>query len=414
MSAAIDHLSLYRLPWSLADNAISWLEPTSACNLNCTGCYRETAGGKHKTAEEVRADLELFKALRKSDAMSLSGGDPLVYPDPAGLVRMVRDMGWKPILNTNGAALTPSLLAALKKAGVYGFTFHIDTTQKGQRPGIEAETETDLNDLRLHYAKMVSEAGGIACSFNATITSNNIHEVPEIIRFSQNHADIIHTQVFIQYRSPVLTGDFDFYALGKPVTFDKTYKATELDEGRMTFSEDIVDKIREADPLYEPNSFLNGTANPRSFKWLLANRIVLNGRVMGYVTPRFMEVTQTLKHLFTGTYYSYASPAVLKRGKLFSFLTGLFDRQMMKIWLRIAGRTLRNPLNLFRRAWIQSIMIIQPIHIEPDGDQDMCDACPDITPYKGKLVWSCRLEELRQHGAFVLSVPVKKDPDARP
>ncbi len=35
---AVDHRRLYRLPWSLPDNAISWLEPTSACNLSCDGC----------------------------------------------------------------------------------------------------------------------------------------------------------------------------------------------------------------------------------------------------------------------------------------------------------------------------------------------------------------------------------------
>ena len=32
------HLDLYRLPWTLADNAISWLEPTAICNLACDGC----------------------------------------------------------------------------------------------------------------------------------------------------------------------------------------------------------------------------------------------------------------------------------------------------------------------------------------------------------------------------------------
>ena len=34
----LDHRELYRLPWSLPDNSISWLEPTAACNLACLGC----------------------------------------------------------------------------------------------------------------------------------------------------------------------------------------------------------------------------------------------------------------------------------------------------------------------------------------------------------------------------------------
>jgi len=33
--------SLYRLPWTMPDNGITWLEPTSQCNLSCYGCYRK-------------------------------------------------------------------------------------------------------------------------------------------------------------------------------------------------------------------------------------------------------------------------------------------------------------------------------------------------------------------------------------
>ncbi|MBI5808781.1 MAG: hypothetical protein HZA74_10320 [Ignavibacteriales bacterium] len=31
----VNHRDLYRLPWTLPDNAISWLEPTAMCNLAC-------------------------------------------------------------------------------------------------------------------------------------------------------------------------------------------------------------------------------------------------------------------------------------------------------------------------------------------------------------------------------------------
>jgi hypothetical protein len=37
----------------------------------------------------------------------------------------------------------------------------------------------------------------------------------------------------------------------------------------------------------------------------------------------------------------------------------------------------------------------------------MCDSCPDITVHDGKLMWSCRLEEVKNFGAFVQTVPVK-------
>jgi hypothetical protein len=49
-------------------------------------------------------------------------------------------------------------------------------------------------------------------------------------------------------------------------------------------------------------------------------------------------------------------------------------------------------------------MIIQPVNFEADGRQDMCDSCPDITVHEGRLVWSCRLEELKEYGDFVTTI----------
>jgi MoaA/NifB/PqqE/SkfB family radical SAM enzyme len=406
MPAEINHLDYYRLPWNYADNGISWLEPTTDCNLRCEGCYRDPRGHGHKTLEEVRADLDVFKKLRKSDCMSIAGGDPLVYPQIVELVSMIKDMGWKPIINTNGLALDEKLLWKLKKAGVFGFTFHIDTSQK--RPKVTAATETGLNELRLHYAEMLAKVGGIACSFNATISDKTVHEIPELVRWAQGHADIVHTMVFILFRSPSLTGNFDFYANGVKIEALDTYKESEWGGAHTLMAPDIVEKIREADPMYEPAAYLNGTANPDSFKWLLANRIVFNGKTMGYVSPRFMELVQTFDHLFTGTYLAYADPKSVSRGKLAAFFFGLVDKQMRKIFFNILKGSLINPLKFFRSAYIQSFMIIQPVNFEPDGRQDMCDSCPDITVHDGKLMWSCRLEEVKNFGAFVQSVPVKK------
>jgi MoaA/NifB/PqqE/SkfB family radical SAM enzyme len=45
----VDHNQLYRMPWTLPDNGISWLEPTAECNLACDGCYRENVKESHKS-----------------------------------------------------------------------------------------------------------------------------------------------------------------------------------------------------------------------------------------------------------------------------------------------------------------------------------------------------------------------------
>lgn len=403
MAAPLDHLKYYRLPWNYADNGISWLEPTTKCNLRCEGCYRDQNGPGHKTLEEVRADLEVFKRLRKSDCMSIAGGDPLVYPHIVELVKMVKEMGWKPIVNTNGLALKEPLLRDLKEAGVFGFTFHVDTSQN--RPDMPGKTERELNPLRLRYARMLAEFGGIACSFNATISENTLPEVPAMVNWAQEHADVVHTMVFILYRSPEFGGDFDFYAQGKKIEIDGTYKETEWGGARPLKAGDVVEKIRQADAQYEPCAYLNGTANPGSFKWLLAGRIVLDGETVGYVSPRFMELVQTFSHLRTGTYLAYATPASVARGKLAALAGGLIDGRMRRIMLRILGRILAKPASFRQPAFIQSLMVIQPVDFMPDGRQDMCDGCPDVTVHQGKLVWSCRLEEMNTFGSLVQTVP---------
>lgn len=226
-----------------------------------------------------------------------------------------------------------------------------------------------------------------------------------MVNWAQKHASIVHTMVFILYRSPSLTGNFDFYANGKKIDVEAIYKETEWGGSKILMAADAVEKIREADPMYEPAAYLNGTANPNSLKWLLASRIVFNDEIIGYVSPKFMELLQTFSHIFTGTYLAYAKPKGVALGKLASFSAGIVDKKMRKIFFNILGRILAKPSNLFRPAYLQSLMIIQPVNFEMDGRQDMCDGCPDITVHDGKLVWSCRLEEMNNYGTFVQAVP---------
>ncbi|HLF32058.1 MAG TPA: radical SAM protein [Xanthomonadales bacterium] len=398
MVAELTPRAYYRLPWSLTDNAISWLEVTDDCNLACEGCYRPHIKN-HKSLEQIAGELAVFKQQRKSDCMSIAGGDPLLHPQIGEIVSMVKAGGWKPIINTNGLALGRKLLRKLKDAGAYGFTFHIDTTQV--RADSRAGSEGEHNALRQKFAEMLAEEGGLSCSFNQTVSADTLDQIKDSMAWAQQHPDIVHTMVFILFRTPELTGDFDFYANGKLVNIGDTYEKPEWGGDVPLLAKDVVGKIRELDPDYQPCAYLSGTEDPNATKWLLASRLASKKRGFGYVGPRFMEAVQTAHHFFKGTWLSYTPPRSNRMGRLAMAFFSLLDRQMRATTRRYLATVLKNPRSLFDRVHLQSFMIIQPIDILPDGRTSMCDGCPDMTVHEGKLRWSCRLEEIKEYGCFL-------------
>ena len=124
----LDKRDYYRLPWSMNDNPIAWIEVTDICNIHCEGCYRQFMTG-HKSLEQLKEEVLFFKQWCNPDNFSIAGGEPLIHPQIIDLVAFIAKQGIKPVILTNGIALTPELLHELKKAGLAGFTMHIDSHQ---------------------------------------------------------------------------------------------------------------------------------------------------------------------------------------------------------------------------------------------------------------------------------------------
>ena len=399
----------YRLPWNLADNAITWLEPTTKCNIYCEGCYRENDPQGHRPLESVIQELESLKKIRKTDGISIAGGEPLIYPDIVELVRYVASQGWKPIVNTNGQALNPELVEDLKNAGLAGFTFHVDSHQK--RPGWTGKNELELNDFRLKLAEMTHQAGKgkVACAFNATIYRDTMEYIPALTKWAQENMKIVHTMVYILYRSIIWNeNEWDVYVKGKKVDTQELFSTlvykNDFKAGpqETILAQDIADKIREVYPEYEPCAYLNGTEDALSMKWLLSLRIGNKDKILGHVDNKFMELIQVLHHFFFGTYLAYSRPSKMKISPAI-FLLALINSSIRKISLK----WMKNPAHWFRRQYSQAIMIIQPIDLFEDGRQNMCDGCPDAILHDGKLVWSCRVDEIDKMGGFLTGVPRK-------
>ncbi len=396
--------SYYRLPWSLTDNGISWIEVTDACNLACEGCYRPHKVS-HKSLQQISDDLDVFKRERKSDCMSIAGGDPLMHPQIVEIVKIINDRGWKAILNTNGLAMTPELLKQLKKAGVAGFTFHIDTTQV--RKDSRATKEGEHNALRMKFAEMVAAEGGMACSFNQTVSWDTLDQVKETFTWARKHPNIVNTIVYILFRSPRLTGDFDFYANGKKISMTEAYENSKWGGDKLLYAKDIVAKLKEVDPNFEPSAYLSGTVDPNSTKWLLAGRIASTKRCYGYVGANFMKSVQVGSQMLRGKYLSYSPPSLLSAGRTSTALFSLVDPKMRKIAKKYLWNLVKRPHEVLEKTHLQTFTVIQPLDMMPDGRMNMCDACPDMTVHNGKMYWSCRLEEIKEHGCFFNAVPRK-------
>lgn len=400
----IDHLKLYRLPWSLTDNPIAWLEPTRACNLACDGCYRQNVRD-HKSIEEVQADLDMFARLRNFDGVSIAGGDPLVHPDVVEIVRRVTRMGRKAIINTNGQALTRELLRDLKAAGLVGLTFHVDSHQG--RPQWRGKDEVGMNELRQQYADLVAEVGGLSAAFNATVYEDTLEQAPDVAAWAARNIDIVQTVVFITYRAAVRS-EFEYYSWGRKAEMSKLVYTIDAPRKTDISARDVARVLKSRDPDYEPCAYLNGTVKPDTFKWLLAMRVGTRKHIHGYLGPKFMELSQTIHHFVTGNYMSYAPPASLTSGR--SLMVGGWGvdagiRRTAASWL---GSMLSDPMDALRTQYLQTVVCIQPIDLVDDGRENMCDGCPDITVHEGKLVWSCRLEEYLQFGGLLHAVPAEK------
>ncbi|MCC7209191.1 MAG: radical SAM protein [Anaerolineae bacterium] len=397
--------AMYRLPWSLNDNPIGWLEVTDKCNIYCRGCYRLNRYG-HKTLDEIKNEIDYLQNWRNCDNISIAGGEPLIHPNILEIIRYIHDKGMKPLVLTNGVKLWDNkpFLQELKKAGVFGFTFHIDSEQN--RPHWKGKTEEDLFALRLEYAKMVAEVGGMHVSFGSTIYPSNLDMVPRIVRWANQHIDLIHGLVFICFRGAPQDGKFNYTVEGKPVKVEVGYTAEDDHELHVT-SADIYEKIKEANPNYEAVAYLGGTQTHDAVKWMLGVQFGVKGRMYGSLGVRGMEVVQTAYHMLRGSYLAYTKGNKLTKAAL---LLGPLDKKGIgkahgNYWRDI----LRNPTRAFQQFYTQSIGVIQAPDILDDGRQDMCDSCPDMTFWNGKLVHSCRLDEWRLYGNYLQAQPVTQD-----
>ncbi len=126
-----------------------YLEPTSACNLQCITCVRQ----HWPRFTEGEMDMELFdkllgrlKAFPDLERIHLGGfGEPLAHSQALQVIRKLTDSGYMVSLNTNGTLVTPDAARTLIESGVHIVYFSIDGVDESTFRKIRVGGE--LNDV---------------------------------------------------------------------------------------------------------------------------------------------------------------------------------------------------------------------------------------------------------------------------
>ena len=90
------------------------LHPTLRCNLACAHCY-SSSSPHEREAVELDVLVVLLGALRSEGyaTLSLSGGEPLLYPEIESLIRSASKLGFKVNVVTNATVLSQRRLERL-------------------------------------------------------------------------------------------------------------------------------------------------------------------------------------------------------------------------------------------------------------------------------------------------------------
>jgi len=138
-----------------------WIEPTNACNLKCIMCPRGMPG-----YSRGYMDINLFKRIMdeaKSFVYSIFlclGGEPLLHPELATMVRYAKSVGISSRLFTNATLLTRERVTALLQAGLDYISFSFDGYDKKtyEKIRVGANFEKTLSNI-IAFLKLKQELG---------------------------------------------------------------------------------------------------------------------------------------------------------------------------------------------------------------------------------------------------------------
>jgi len=232
-----------------------------------------------------------------------------------------------------------------------------------------------------------------------------MNEVKDIVKWTSDNADKVAQNILVPVQGFDNNDPYEYFANGTIINISKTALCQQK-YYKKNGASDVYREVKKTLPKYAFNSFLGGTKRAEAPKWLFGLYIRSKKRYIGNIGTKSMEAIQNFHHLLFGTFLSFPKPWLYRNGWLLFFL-GILDKTALKTFLSFIKIIISNPINLFRRLYFQSIIVMQPLDILDNGDLDMCDGCPNKTYWNGRLVSECRMEEYINYGTELKLVPKK-------
>lgn len=381
---------MYNFPWTKQDNPGAWIEVTDICNLSCPGCFRKNGYEGHRPLDKIKKEIIQCKKMTNCKRISISGGEPLLYPHIKEVVQFITEQKLDSIILTNGDYLTPETITELKEAGLNEFFIHVDNGQN--RPGWKNKSEVEMNELRQRYTDMVHEVKGVKCGFNMTIRPSNFNELPEIIKWFRKNIDRLNHISFITIRGIPTEIANSMQIEGQKIDLKNLPETVVSSEEFNILSNDVHKKLDSNLEDIVPSGYLKGTVIKESYKLIASVNIGSKNKIYGAIGPKTMKIFQEYNKKLTNKYEA----SVKNFGRLV-FIMALFDKIIRKALKNYIKEVAARPYRLFEKIYLQSIIIQQPFELI-NGKLNLCDGCMNLMPFKDEMINSCRYDEYRLLG----------------
>jgi hopanoid biosynthesis associated radical SAM protein HpnH len=155
------------------------LEPLHACNLTCTGCgrireYKQTIKEKLTVAECLASVDEAGAPI-----VSICGGEPMIYPEIAELVRAIVKRRKHVYLCTNGMFIEKRLHEFRPTRRMF-FNVHLDGLEKTHDLAVERD---GVFRAAVAGIKAAKKAGFLVCTNTTVYKETDLNEIDALYAF---------------------------------------------------------------------------------------------------------------------------------------------------------------------------------------------------------------------------------------